>query len=128
MLSLWKGQPPPPDWQQGILVEHHGPDFLPGDPDRQTRSAGNPPSYEAVRTADALYVEYGDGDREYYDLAKDPYELHNLVAVAPPSTLVPLQVMLHALENCHGAASCQAAARLTPAVGGAPGRNVGLPR
>jgi arylsulfatase A-like enzyme len=127
MLPLWQGQPPPPDWQQGILVEHHGPDFLPGDPDRQTARAGNPPSYEAVRTADALYVEYYDGDREYYDLAKDPYELHNLAAVAPPSTLAPLRDMLHALENCHGSTSCQAAARLGP-VGGSAGRNLGLPR
>jgi arylsulfatase A-like enzyme len=127
MLSLWHGEPPPPDWQQGILVEHHGPDFLPDDPDRQSSFAGNPPSYEAVRTADALYVEYHDGDREYYDLTKDPDELHNLVAVAPPATLGPLQDMLHALENCHDSTSCQAAARIEP-VGGAASRALALPR
>jgi arylsulfatase A-like enzyme len=127
MMPLWQGDPPPKGWQQGVLVEHHGPDYLPDDPDRQSIDAGNPPSYEAVRTADALYVEYDDGDREYYDLAKDPDELHNLAAIAPRSTLAPLQTMLHALENCHGSASCQAAARVSP-VGGAAGRNLGLPR
>ena len=127
MLPLWHGRPPPADWQRGILVEHHGPDFLPNDPDRQSAPAGNPPSYEAVRTANAVYVEYDNGDREYYNVADDPYELHNLAATASPATLAPLQTMLHALETCQGAASCQAAAQRTPTGGGSI-RTGGLPR
>jgi arylsulfatase A-like enzyme len=34
-------------------------------------------SYRAVRTNRWLYVEYRDGARELYDLARDPNELHS---------------------------------------------------
>ena len=40
-----------------------------------------------MRTPDFLYVEYHDGEREFYDLRTDPFELHNL---APTMTLVQL--------------------------------------
>lgn len=36
------GQPVP--WRTTSLVEHHGPNELPQDPDRQQRSQGNPPT------------------------------------------------------------------------------------
>ena len=39
-----------------------------GDPDRQSRR-GDPPSYEAVRTATALYVGTATASQEYYDTA-----------------------------------------------------------
>ena len=108
LSGLWQGQPPV-GWQQAILVEHHGPDFPPDDPDRQTFKAGDPPSYEAVRTATALYVRYADGAQEYYDIATDPYELHNLAGQGVPDAL---RQVLSALENCHGGAACWAAAQL----------------
>ena len=41
--------------------------------------SGNPPTYEAIRTADFLYVEYATGEREYYDLQSDPLELNNII-------------------------------------------------
>ncbi|MDQ2846450.1 MAG: sulfatase [Actinomycetota bacterium] len=112
MLALWHGQNPPSDWQQAVLVEHHGPDTTPNDPDKPPPSSGNPPSYEAIRSATALYVQYANGDREYYDTATDPSELHNLAATASPAQLAPLQRALTAMAHCHGAASCQAAAQL----------------
>lgn len=37
-----------------------------------------PPSFFAVVTDDHKYVEYVTGEKELYDLAKDPYELTNL--------------------------------------------------
>ena len=37
----------------------------------------NAPSYCALRTEDQLLVVYGSGEREYYDLRHDPYELRN---------------------------------------------------
>jgi N-acetylglucosamine-6-sulfatase len=33
--------------------------------------------FHGVRTPSYVYVEYSDGERELYDLAADPYELHN---------------------------------------------------
>jgi arylsulfatase A-like enzyme len=111
LLGLLHGQPPPADWQQAVLIEHHG-GSGPGDPDAQAIASGDPPSYEAMRTATALYVEYVTGAREYYDLSTDPNELHNVVSMLPPARLAALHSTLHALESCHGAAACQAAARV----------------
>src|SRR5438270_8172040 len=54
-------------WRDAVLVEHRGPVGRPLDPDLPQAAAGNPTSYEAVHTAHALYVEYLDGEVEYYD-------------------------------------------------------------
>ena len=106
LSDLWHGQQPA-DWQQAVLIEHHGPDDTKGDPDAQSAKHADPPSYEAVRTATALYVRYADGDQEYYDTAHDPNELDNLAATGVPPALPK---MLTALQNCHNASACQAAA------------------
>ena len=110
MLALMKGRPVPADWQRAVLIEHHGPDFDHQDPDYQPVRAGDPPTYEAIRTPNALYVEYVDGEREYYDTRTDPNELHNLAASAPASVLGPLHRTLEALERCHRAHRCRSAA------------------
>lgn len=107
LAALWHGQSPD-GWQQAVLVEHHGPDDTPGDPDKQDKRHANPPSYEAVRTATALYVRYASGEQEYYDTAHDPDELHDLGAGAVPPALAR---QLAALAACHGASQCQAAAK-----------------
>jgi len=108
LAGLWHGQDPA-DWRQAVLIEHHGPDFSPGDPDRQTQKPGDPPSYEAVRTATALYVRYAGGAQEYYDTVTDPYELDNLASKGVPAAL---RHALSALENCHTGTACWAAAHL----------------
>jgi N-acetylglucosamine-6-sulfatase len=97
-------------WRTTALVEHHGPNNNPGDPDRATYTSGNPPTYQALRTATATYVEYADGTREYYDRRTDPYELNNVAARLPANTLAHLHSTLQALTNCHGEAACWAAA------------------
>jgi len=108
LAGLWHGQDPA-DWRQAILIEHHGPNFSPDDPDRQTMKNGDPPSYEAVRTATALYVRNAGGQQEYYDTVTDPYELHNIAAKGIPAALPEA---LSALENCHTGVACWAAAHL----------------
>jgi arylsulfatase A-like enzyme len=95
-----------------ILIEHHGPSLARGDPDRPGPAGGNPPSYTAVRTAEELYVEYKDGEREFYDLRTDPYELNNTIAALPPARLAQLQQILRNLRTCHGSPACSTAARL----------------
>jgi arylsulfatase A-like enzyme len=70
-------------------------------------SPANPPGYHALRGDDFLYVEYGDGERELYDLAADPYELSNIVDDADPATVARLAATLAALSSCR-AATCRA--------------------
>jgi N-acetylglucosamine-6-sulfatase len=113
LLDLWQGAPAPADWQRAILVEHRGPVDGSADPDVQSHRSGDPPSYEAMRTRTALYVEYETGEREYYDLATDPYELANVYGSLSAARQVALHQLLASLATCHGAAECQRAA--TPA-------------
>jgi arylsulfatase A-like enzyme len=111
LLPLMRGGLPD-DWRNAILVEHHGPKPDRDDPDAQDRASGNPPSYEAIRTARFLYVEYGDGEREFYDLQNDPYELDNLVPSLSPTQLDTLHADLTRLQDCHGDATCWTAGHL----------------
>jgi arylsulfatase A-like enzyme len=108
LAALWHGQWPT-DWRQAILIEHHGPDDRPGDPDAQVNTQADPPSYEGVRTENALYVVYDTGYQEYYDTATDPLELDNIASQGVPPEL---REALAALQNCHNGVTCWAAAHL----------------
>jgi N-acetylglucosamine-6-sulfatase len=99
------------NWRSEILVEHHGRVLDAGDPDLPTQGSGNPPSYEAIRTPSSLYVEYSTGEREYYDLTRDPFELRNVVAGLPPARVSTLHRTLGRIERCHGATACLRAQR-----------------
>jgi hypothetical protein len=95
------------DWRTAALVEHHGPVANRTDePDRAPPFTGNPPTYEAMRTATTLYVEYADGEREYYDLATDPDELTNLATQLPAHLTAELHAELAAMAACQGGAAC----------------------
>ena len=107
LVRLIHGQPAP-DWRDTILVEHHGGAMSPFDPDFQQSPSGNPNTYEAMRTHQFLYVEYTDGEREFYDLRTDPFELHNLGVQLTPRQLARLHRDLIRLERCHGARRCRA--------------------
>jgi arylsulfatase A-like enzyme len=96
-------------WRKGVLVEHHGPDLTSTDPDFQPPPSGNPPSYEALRQQSSVYVEYVDGEREYYDTATDPNELRNIYDTLSSTTRASLHKELMALRMCHGGAACRQA-------------------
>jgi arylsulfatase A-like enzyme len=100
------------DWRDAVLIEHHGNVSGVNDPDLPPAGSGNPPSYEALRTKDALYVEYADGERELYDLREDPFQLRNLAEQEPPELLAHLSGQLATMANCHGPAQCWAAGHL----------------
>jgi len=100
------------DWRDAVLIEHHGNVSAIGDPDLPPAGSGNPPSYEALRSEDALYVEYADGERELYDLASDPFQLRNVADEVPPERIAKLSGQLAAMANCHGSAQCWAAGQL----------------
>jgi N-acetylglucosamine-6-sulfatase len=93
-------------WRRLALVEHHGPDEARDDPDRQSVGSGNPPSYEAIRSTTFTYVRYANGQREYYDLAHDPYELDNRAPNLGPARLAELDGWMNSLQACKGAQQC----------------------
>ena len=124
-----------PEWRTVALIEHHGPmvrnDEDPDAMDFQAdifaerrgarhrrpgaygdgRRHGNPPSYEAVRSARWVYVEYQDGAKEYHDLAADPFELRNSFSALAETQKSALHALVSAIQNCHDVQGCRAAER-----------------
>ena len=110
LAALWQGKDPP-DWRQAVLIEHHGPDDSPGDPDAQNNAEADPPSYEAVRTATALYVVYSDaGSRSTTTPPRTRTSWTTSQARACP---LLFKHALYAMEHSHGSTSCWAASHLT---------------
>jgi N-acetylglucosamine-6-sulfatase len=105
LVPLLQGDPAS-DWRTGALIEHHGPNTAADDPDAQTARNGNPTTYEALRTATYTYVEYANGDREYYDRTSDPNELDNIAGTLTTARLTTLHTALAGLENCHTHDAC----------------------
>ena len=102
-------------WREAALIEHHGPELEPPDPtDPDIEPAGGdvPNSYEAIRMADAVYVEYQDGETEYYDLTADPYELTNTASTLSSAQVQSFHATIAAIASCHDSTSCWAAQRL----------------
>jgi N-acetylglucosamine-6-sulfatase len=66
------------------------------------------PPYRALRTAEAVYVEYDSGERELYDLRVDPYQLENLAINADPTLITRFSTRLAELARCAGK-TCQVA-------------------
>jgi arylsulfatase A-like enzyme len=77
---------------------------------QERRSAGAkasivapPKDYEGIRLGPYKYIEWPDGEKELYDITKDPYELNNIVRVP---NYFPIRAFLHAqlirLEACVG--------------------------
>lgn len=66
-----------------------------------------PKDYEGIRLGRYKYIEWPDGEKELYDLIRDPYELNNR---AKDPNLFPIRNFLHQqldrIEECSGRA-CQ---------------------
>jgi arylsulfatase A-like enzyme len=74
LLPLLKGEKVP--WRDSFLIEYFSDKVFP-----RVHQMG----YQAVRTAEWKYIHYVDleGMDELYNLKRDPYEMKNLLAVAP---------------------------------------------
>jgi N-acetylglucosamine-6-sulfatase len=96
-------------WRTAALVEHKQVDRVGDDPDIESPVPrihfANPPTYQALRTLTATYVEYVTGEKEYHNLLTDPYELVNTYESLDPATQTNLHEQLSALHNCQGS-SC----------------------
>jgi arylsulfatase A-like enzyme len=99
------------DWRRFALVEHHGERLLPSDPDWQPAPGGNPTTYTAIRFDGGLYVESRNGEREFYDLERDPHALRNAYRDLEPARQAELARRVARLEGCSGRRACFAAAR-----------------
>jgi N-acetylglucosamine-6-sulfatase len=94
-------------WRQSFLIEH-------GQIEPQGVLPGG--SFEAIRTARWTYVEYGNGERELYDLDRDRYQLDNLAERADPSLVDELSLRLAELSGCAGS-TCRTLEDLSIAAG-----------
>jgi N-acetylglucosamine-6-sulfatase len=111
LVDLMHGRSPD-DWRESVLVEHRHPKTKKNDPDAAPDSSGNPPSYEAIRTAHGLYVEYADGEREYYATKSDPEQLKNRVKSLPADKRKALHDAIGELKHCKGTKSCRDASKV----------------
>jgi arylsulfatase A-like enzyme len=84
-------------WRESILIEHFG-----GGAPFRVRS------YSGMRSENETYVEYVTGEKEFYDLVKDPYQMGNKAATLSPSALAKLSARVNALKTCV-AAACRVA-------------------
>jgi N-acetylglucosamine-6-sulfatase len=88
------------------------PPTTPGPAARAARAPGGeakasiiapPKDYEGIRLGPYKYIEWPDGEKELYDINKDPNELNNIVRVP---NYFPIRAYLHAqlvrLETCVG--------------------------
>jgi len=132
LVPFLRGLPPAPGtWRQAYLLEHWTTSLTaqprpgagqlePDDLDQQGSAATNDsgttttslragkaaltdiPEFHGLRVARYTYVEYATGEKELYDLAKDPDELENLAGSADPTMLAALHRRLEALRACTG--------------------------
>jgi arylsulfatase A-like enzyme len=102
------------DWRNVALIEHHDPKFDPADPDADTGVVKNPPTYNALRSVDRVYVEYVGGETEYHDRTTDPYELKNTAAGLSAAQVAKLHDTITAIKTCKTAAACWTAQHMMP--------------
>ena len=56
--------------------------------------------FDALRTERHTYIEFGTGERELYDLARDPHQLDSFADRADPVLLEALASRLAELKSC----------------------------
>jgi N-acetylglucosamine-6-sulfatase len=65
-----------------------------------TMNPRKPPSYRGIRDENYTYVEYATGEREYYDLRTDSYQLTNAYTSLDETRKAALQERTRALAGC----------------------------
>jgi arylsulfatase A-like enzyme len=74
-----------------------------GNDDASASIVAPPKDYEGIRLGPYKYIEWPDGEKELYDITKDPFELNNIVR---DPNYFPIRAFLHAqlirLEACVG--------------------------
>lgn len=91
LVPLLRGKIVP--WRNAFLVENWG---------------GPMGDYSGIRTEDELFVEYINGEREYYHLKEDPYQLSNAYSGLDESQRRNLTERLNALKSCQSSGCVRA--------------------
>lgn len=117
LVPLLHGNPPA-SWRQAVLLEQFA---VPSAPPKSSGilepdDASSHPSHRGIRTADYKYVQYGTGEKEVYDLKKDPDERLNLRDQMPKAWLDSVSRLVKALASCKGATCREIEARPVPAL------------
>jgi arylsulfatase A-like enzyme len=77
-------------------------------PDQQPGRQSQPvPSFRGLRTKDYTYIEYATGEKELYDLIKDPQQLQNAISIADRALLRQLAARVDEMRRC-AANTCRA--------------------
>jgi N-acetylglucosamine-6-sulfatase len=119
LVPLLEGQAPA--WRQAVLLEQFA---VPSAPPKASElqepgDASSHPAHRGIRTAGYKYVEYGTadkGEKEVYDLKKDPDERLNLRDRVPKAWLATVSKLVKALAACKGATCREIEARPVPAL------------
>lgn len=82
---------PSTPWRRSFLIERR---------EMETHEISGPAILDAIRTGRHTYVEYGTGERELYDLERDPFQIDNAVGRADPALVEALSLRLAELKNC----------------------------
>jgi len=84
------------------------------DPAAHASVVAPPKNYYGIRLGPYKYIEWPDGEKELYDINKDPYELNNVVR---NKNFAPIRAFLHKelerLEECSGR-TCQEVSEKLP--------------
>jgi len=110
LVPFLQGQAPA-SWRQAVLLEQFK--VPPAPPDDEAIS--DFPAHVGLRTENLKFVEYGSGEREVYDLTKDPDEMINLRDHMPLAWLDQLSQRARALRSCKGETCRQIEAQPLPA-------------
>lgn len=95
----------PPNWRTGLLIEFG---YIRDEANSSNQNQAPPtdeareeiPKYRAIRFENFIYIEYENGEIEFYDLINDPYQLENLASQLSEEMLLGLHNQLQALQVC----------------------------
>jgi arylsulfatase A-like enzyme len=100
-------QDPERPWREAFLIERRK---LEEQLVRQSKFSGLTPEeldqaavLNGIRTRDLVYMEYATGERELYDLTRDPHQLANLADETDPVLVSALSARVVELSECTGA-------------------------
>ena len=85
---------PPTAGRSWLLIENWEP--------KTTRNVVLDSHFRAIRTGQLIYVEWANGDREWYDLAADPYQLDNIYDAQSGFAKVFASAVMQILGDCQG--------------------------
>jgi arylsulfatase A-like enzyme len=104
------------DVEAAGAISQAGPQSRPESKHRTNATASllaPPKDYEGILLGPYKYIAWPDGEKELYDLEKDPYELNNIVRIP---NYFPVRNFLHhelrELEDCVGSTCREEAARI----------------